>query len=62
MTFSARDRAREYRRLARKVRAASRHISKPEGQRTLLDVAESYELLAAECRQQKSDRRHRSAA
>jgi len=62
MSFSARERAKEYRRLARKVRAASRHIASPQGQRILIDVAESYELLAAECGQHRADRHHRRAA
>jgi hypothetical protein len=54
----ARERASQYRRLAHKVRAASRIIANVEKQRALIDVAECYELLAAEAGQA----RHASAA
>lgn len=51
MPLSIADRARQCRRLARKVRAASRIVRKPESRRELIDIAESYEMLAMELKQ-----------
>ena len=49
--LSISDRARQCRRLARKVRAASRIVRKPGSRRELIDIAESYEMLATELKQ-----------
>jgi hypothetical protein len=58
MAYSNRDRAKEYRRLARKVRAASRHISNTQRQRALIDVAECYEILAMEAQPTRHTTHH----